>query len=92
MVGILTFINLVIDLYKMVIFVSVIASWLIAFGVVNQYNQIVSTVLQVTSALTEPLFRPIRRILPNLGGLDLSPLIVLFTLIAIQAQIRSLAF
>jgi YggT family protein len=70
----------VLDLYFYIIIAAVIASWLVSFGIVNSYNPIARTILRVLHALTEPLFGPFRRILPAMGGLDLSPLIVLLLL------------
>ena len=67
----------VLDLYTYVIIASVIVSWLVGFGVINTYNPIARTIVRALNALTEPVFGPIRRILPSFGGLDLSPLIVL---------------
>jgi len=77
-------IDQVINLYIWVIIAAVIASWLIAFGVVNTRNEAVRFVLQVLNALTEPVFRQVRRVIPPIGGLDLSPLVVLIALSAIQ--------
>ena len=67
----------ILDLYWWVVIIAVILSWLVGFGVINTYNQIARAVVRAFHALTEPVFGPIRRILPALGGLDLSPLIVL---------------
>ena len=55
-------------------------SWLVAFGVVNMRNQFIRMVVDILYRLTEPLLRPIRRILPNLGGVDISPVILLLGL------------
>ena len=77
-------IDQIINLYIWVIIAAVIASWLIAFGVVNVRNEAVRFVLQVLNALTEPVFRQVRRVIPPIGGLDLSPLVVLIALSAIQ--------
>jgi YggT family protein len=66
------------DLYWWVIIIAVIISWLVGFGVINTYNQFARAVVRALHALTEPVFAPIRRIIPPMGGLDLSPLIVLF--------------
>ena len=68
---------LLLDLYWWVVVIAVVVSWLVAFGILNTYNEYARMVVRALAALTEPLFRPIRRILPPLGGLDLSPLIVL---------------
>ena len=88
---ILSIIVTIIDLYIFVIFAAVIASWLIAFGVVNMRNEAVRTIMRVLDALTEPVFRQIRRIVPPIGGLDLSPLFVLIALYAIE-RFLALAF
>ncbi|HEX3810379.1 MAG TPA: YggT family protein [Rhizomicrobium sp.] len=69
-----------IDLYTWIIIAAVIASWLLAFGVVNAHNHIVRVVLQGLSALTDPVFRQVRRVIPAFGGIDISPVIVLIAL------------
>ena len=70
----------VLDLYFYVIIAAVIASWLVGFGIINSYNPIARSILRALHALTEPVFGPVRRIIPAIGGLDLSPLIVLLLL------------
>ena len=70
----------VLDLYFYVILAAVIASWLVGFGIINSYNPIARSILRALHALTEPIFAPVRRIIPAVGGLDLSPLIVLLLL------------
>ena len=77
------------NLYKLIIIVAAVMSWLIAFNVVNARNQVVRTIWSSLVALTEPALRPIRRILPNTGGLDISP-IVLFLFILLIEQIITL--
>ena len=74
----------VLDLYTYIIIAAVIVSWLVGFGVINTYNQIARVVVRVLHALTEPVFGPIRRILPAMGGLDLSPLVALLLIFFIQ--------
>jgi YggT family protein len=69
-----------ISLYTWVVIIAVVVSWLIAFGVINIHNHIVRSVVQALDAITEPVFRQIRRVIPPIGGLDLSPLIVLIAL------------
>lgn len=73
-----------INLLVLVVFINVIMSWLVAFNVVNPRNQFVNTIWRVTSAITEPLLSPIRRILPPLGGIDLSPIILLLLIFFIR--------
>jgi len=74
----------VLDLYTYIIIAAVIVSWLVGFGVINTYNQIARVIARVLHALTEPVFGPIRRILPPFGGLDLSPLIALLLIFFLQ--------
>jgi YggT family protein len=70
-------VDTVLGLYTFVIIAAVVASWLIAFGVLNTGNQLVRQLVQILYALTEPLFRRVRRFIPPIGGLDLSPIVVL---------------
>jgi YggT family protein len=63
-----------------IIILQAILSWLVAFNVINTYNDFVRSVLIALDRMTAPLYRPIRRIMPDLGALDLSPLVVLLIL------------
>lgn len=67
-------------LYSYVVIAAVIVSWLVSFGVINVYNPFARSIVQVLRALTEPVFRAVRRVIPAVGGLDFSPLIVLLAL------------
>ena len=82
--AILDVILLILDLYVWVIIASAIFSWLIAFNVINSRNQFVATVLNILYQLTEPLLRPIRRIMPNLGAIDISPIVLLLGIFLLQ--------
>ena len=75
---------LVLDLYWWVVVIAVVVSWLVAFGVLNTYNEFARSLVRALAALTEPVFRQIRRIIPPIGGLDLSPLIVLIAIWFLQ--------
>ena len=77
MISLAILVDKVIDIYTWIVIASAIMSWLVAFGVVNTRNQFIHWVVDFLYRVTEPALRPIRRILPNLGGLDLSPLVVL---------------
>ena len=79
-----------IDLFIWIIIASAIMSWLIAFNVVNPYNQFVRSLWDLLNALTEPLLRPIRRLLPDLGGIDISP-VVLILILRVHAACRASA-
>lgn len=79
------------NLYWYVILASVIVSWLVAFGVINTYNSAVRTILDVIYRLTEPALRPLRRVLPDFGNVDLSPIalwLILYFLIRVLEQVR----
>jgi len=69
-----------IELYTWVLIIGVIMSWLIAFNVINLSNQFVRMIYDVVTRLTEPLLGPIRRFLPDLGGVDISPVILILLL------------
>ena len=78
------FFVLVIDLYIWVVIASAILSWLVAFNVVNTNNRVVLVIGDTLYRLTEPALRPIRSILPNLGGIDISPVILILLLLFIR--------
>jgi YggT family protein len=68
---------LLLDIYWWVVIIAVIVSWLISFGVLNVHNPNARMVLRGLYAVTEPLFRQVRRVIPDLGGIDISPIIIL---------------
>ena len=88
MVPLIEFIVYVIQLYIWVIIASAILSWLIAFNVVNTSNRFVYSLAEVLYRVTEPALRPIRSILPNLGGIDISPVILILLIFFIQRVIE----
>jgi YggT family protein len=92
LVPLLQIIYFAIELYIWVLIISAILSWLIAFNVVNTRNRFVYTVMDVGYRLTEPALRPIRRWLPNTGGMDFSPLVLIFGLWFVQLVIQRLMF
>lgn len=75
------------DLYVWVLIISAILSWLIAFNVVNTRNRAVYTISDVLYRLTEPALRPIRNVLPSLGGVDLSPVVLILIVMFVQRLI-----
>ena len=77
-------INTVIDIYFWIILAMVILSWLVAFNVVNMNNRFVLSIADMLYRLTEPALRPIRNILPNLGGIDISPVILILLLLFVR--------
>ena len=78
--SVLMLIDRIIDLYVWIIILSAVLSWLVAFNVINMRNRFVYLVGDALNRLTEPVYRPVRRILPDMGGLDLAPLVVIFGL------------
>ena len=77
-----------IDLITWVIIASAIMSWLVAFGVVNTRNQFIRVVVDTLYRVTEPMLRPIRRRLPNLGGVDISPVVLLLGFFCLREALR----
>jgi YggT family protein len=82
----------VLEIYKWVVIAAVIVSWLTAFNVINQYNNFVRSLLRILYALTEPVFRPIRKIIPPIGGLDLSPIVVFVIIWFLQYTIQYVSY
>ena len=80
MLALIQTIVLAIDIYWWLIIASAIFSWLYAFNVINGRNQFVATVGEFLYKITEPALRPIRRFMPDLGGIDISPIILLLLL------------
>ncbi len=87
MLELLGFISFVLSLYIYVLIAAAVLSWLIAFNVVNTRNQIVHMVGEFLYRITEPALRPIRNLLPSLGGIDLSPVILILIIVFIQSVI-----
>ncbi len=82
--SILTIILIVLDIYIWLLIASAILSWLIAFNVINARNQFVHMVGDFLWKITEPVLRPIRSIMPNLGGIDVSPVILILLIILLK--------
>lgn len=85
--AVLDVVLLALQIYTWLLIISAVLSWLIAFNVVNTRNQFVSTVWDFLYRITEPALRPIRNMLPNLGGIDISPIILLLLIFFIQSVI-----
>ena len=77
MIAIFYLVLQLLKLYSYVVVANVIISWLVAFNIINTQNRFVYALLELTYKLTEPFLRRIRRFLPNLGALDISPIILL---------------
>ncbi|MBE7219162.1 MAG: YggT family protein [Caulobacteraceae bacterium] len=82
--AILFIFHALVDLAILVVFVSAALSWLIQFDVINVRNPTVRQIVQWLDRIVDPMLRPIRRVLPNLGGVDISPIILLILLKALE--------
>lgn len=82
----------VIELYTWVVIAAVVLSWLTSFNVINAHNRFVYMIGEFVFRLTEPALRPIRGFLPHLGGLDLSPVVLLLGLVFLKQVVTRLAF
>jgi YggT family protein len=80
--------DIALNFYLWIVIAAVVMSWLTAFGVINRSNQLADTVYRMLHSLTEPVFRPIRRALPDLGGLDISPIVVFLAIFFARSLMR----
>lgn len=80
-------IDILFELFMWLLIVQAIMSWLLAFNVLNPRNQVIGMIWNFMLRATEPLLRPIRRILPNFGGLDLSPMVLILIIYFIRRSI-----
>ena len=85
--AVLRLILLLIDIYIWMLIGQAILSWLLAFGVVNRFNRGVAVIGDFLYRITEPALRPIRRFLPNFGGIDISPIILILILYFLKSLI-----
>ena len=85
---ILEIILIVLDIYWWVVLAMIVLSWLIAFNIINTRNQFVDAVWRAVNSLTEPVLRPIRRIMPKFSGIDVSPIILFILIYLIQRVIQ----
>lgn len=83
-------VGIALELYIWVIIISAVLSWLIAFNILNTSNQVVYTIVDFLYRITEPVLRPLRKIIPNLGGIDISPIILILGLIFLQMVLGNL--
>ena len=77
-------VDLLLNVLRWIIIIQAILSWLVAFNVINTYNDFVRGLLKGLDRITEPVYRPIRRLLPDFGGIDFSPLVVLLLIYIVR--------
>ena len=82
--AILDIILLILQIYIWLLIAAAVLSWLVAFNVVNTRNQVVAMLGEFLFRITEPLLRPIRSMMPNLGGLDVSPVILILLILLLE--------
>ena len=83
---------LLLQVLMYIVIAQAILSWLVAFNVINTYNEFVRQLLYALDRILDPMLRPIRRILPDLGGLDFSPMVLILIIIIAQRLLHGLAF
>lgn len=89
MIALLQTIYFILDIAWFIVIASAIFSWLFAFNVINSSNQFVGQIGNMLYQLTEPMYRPIRRFMPNFNGIDLSPIVVLVIIFFLQRFIAT---
>ena len=90
LIAVFQVIDLLLQVMTWIIIIQAILSWLVAFNVINTYNSFVRQLLYALGRVTDPLYRPIRRILPDFGGLDFSPMVVLLLLYVLRILLNGL--
>ena len=82
--ALLDVILIVLQIYIWLLIAAAVLSWLIAFNIVNTHNQVVAMIANFLWQITEPVLRPVRAMMPNLGGIDISPVVVILLIFLIQ--------
>ncbi|MDX3885941.1 MULTISPECIES: YggT family protein [Edaphosphingomonas] len=90
--ALLSVIDLLINILVAIFIVQMVLSLLVAFNVVNTYNEFVRRLMEALYRVTEPLLRPIRRFMPDLGGLDFSPMVLILGLVILQKLLAGMAY
>src|SRR5437868_15469012 len=86
-----TILDFLLQVLVWIIIIQAILSWLVAFNVINTYNQFVRSLLNALDRMTAPIYRPIRRILPDFGGLDFSPMVVILLIYVLRILLAGAA-
>lgn len=89
MTSIFQILMLLIGVVKFIVIAHIIMSWLINFGVLNMGQPIVAQIWDVLNRILQPIYEPIRRVLPNMGGLDLAPLVVILGVYVVEIVLRN---
>lgn len=84
LIALINFVTMLLTLLIYIVIAQAILSWLVAFNVINTHNQFVRSVLYGLERLLDPMLRPIRRVIPDLGGIDLSPMVLILAVIFVR--------
>ena len=84
-------VDMILQLMAWVIIIQAVLSWLVAFNVINTQSNFVSTLLNGLDRVTAPLYRPIRRLLPDFGGIDFSPIVLILAIQVVRKRVEGLA-
>ena len=91
LIALFQIVDMLLSVLTWIIIIQAILSWLVAFNVINTHSDFMRNLLYALDRLTEPLYRPIRRILPDFGGIDFSPLVVLLLIYALRILLGGVA-
>ena len=92
LIPVLTVISVALNLYWWVVLIAVIMSWLVQLNMINTHNQIIRTIGNIVHQLTEPVLRRIRRVIPSVGNVDLSAIVLFLLILLLQQIIAQLMF
>ena len=84
---VISLVDFLLMILNWVIVAQVVLSWLVAFNVVNRHSGLVASIVQALDTITEPMYRPLRRVLPDFGGLDFAPLVVLLVVFFLRSRV-----
>ena len=91
LLAIINIINMLLSVLTWIIIIQAVLSLLVAFNVINTYNDFIRAFLNALNRITEPLYRPVRKVLPDLGGIDFSPFVVLILIYILRMLLNGVA-
>ena len=92
LLSLFTILDFLLQVVMWIIIIQAILSWLVAFNVINSHNHFVASFLNALDRMTRPIYRPIRKVLPDFGGLDFSPMVVILLLILLRRLVAIWAY
>ncbi len=91
LIALFQIVDMLLKVLTWIIIIQAVLSWLVVFNVINTQSDFMRNLLYALDRITEPLYRPIRRVLPDFGGIDFSPLVALLVIIAVQMLLSGVA-